>query len=53
MGKEVGQRVNVEQLDNILMTDDTAAAGFRQGFRWNNLPVVVRIVVPISSHLLP
>ena len=53
MGNEMGQRVNVEQLDNILMTDDTAATGLRQGFRWNNLPVVVRIVVPISSHLLP
>ena len=53
VGNEVGQRVNVEQLDNILMTDNTAATGLRQGFRWDNLPVVVRIVVPISCHLLP
>ena len=52
VGKKVTLRVNVEELEYILVTHDTAATCFGQSLGGNDFPVVVRIVVAISGNLL-
>ena len=52
MGKKVTLRVNVEELEYILVTHDTAATCFGQSLGRNDFPVVIRIVVAISGNLL-
>jgi len=43
---------NMAQLDNVLVSYNTAAAGFREGFGGDDLPVVVQVSVGITSDLL-
>jgi len=52
VGKKVTLCIDVEELEYILVAHDTAASCFGQSFGGNNFPVVVGIVVAISSNLL-
>jgi hypothetical protein len=52
MGKEMSVGVHMQKLDDIVVSDDTATAGFWEGLGGNDLPVVVGVIVTISSHLL-
>jgi len=43
---------DMAQLDNVLVADNAAAAGFRERFGGDDLPVVVQVSVGIASDLL-
>jgi hypothetical protein len=50
--QQVGLRVDVEKLDDIVMTDDTASSAVGDLPGRNDLPVVVGIVVRVTGDLL-
>lgn len=52
MGKEMRVGVDVQKLNNVVVPNNTATACFGKGFRRNNLPMVVGIIVAISRDLL-
>jgi hypothetical protein len=50
--QQVGLRVDMQKLDDIVVTDDTASSAFGDLPGRNDLPVVVGIVVRVTSDLL-
>ena len=52
MCHEVGLRVDVQQLNDVVVVNDTTATSLGQGFGGNNLPIVVGVVMTIASDLL-
>lgn len=52
MSEKVRVGINVQKLDNVVIPDDTATTGLGKSFCWDNLPVVVGIIVSISRDLL-
>lgn len=52
MCEKQGLCVDVQQLDDIVVTDDTAATRLWECLGGNNLPLVVRVFVAVSSDLL-
>lgn len=44
--------VDVQELDHVVVPDDTPSPSFGDGFGGNDLPVVVSVVVAVSRHLL-
>lgn len=42
----------MQKLNNIFVANDATATSFREGFGRKNLPMVVRVVMAISSDLL-
>ena len=52
MGHQVGLRVDVKKLDNVLMAHDAAATSLGESLGWDNLPVVVGVIVTVASDLL-
>jgi len=52
MSEKMRVGINVEQLNSVVMPDDTTAACLWKGFRRDNLPVVVGIIVAVSCDLL-
>jgi len=52
VGEEVALCVHVEELEYILVAHNTATSRFRESLGGNNFPVVVGVVVSISSNLL-
>lgn len=43
---------DMAQLENVLVADDATAAGFRERFGGDDLPVVVQVSMGIASDLL-
>jgi hypothetical protein len=52
MSEKMRSGIDVQKLNDIVLPNDTATACLWKGFRWDNLPVVVCIIVAISSDLL-
>jgi hypothetical protein len=52
MGKEVAVGVDMEELDEIVMSDNSATTSGRKGLGWDDLPVVVAVRMSVASHLL-
>lgn len=52
VSKEICLGVDMEKLDNIFIAHDTATASFRESLGRDDCPVVVRIIVSVSSNLL-
>jgi hypothetical protein len=52
VGKKVTLCIDMEKLEYILVAHDTAASCFRQSLGGNDFPVVICIIVAISSNLL-
>lgn len=50
--EEDGLSVDVQELDNIVVADDTATPSLRKGLGGNDLPVVVRVGVTVTGNLL-
>lgn len=52
VGHEVSLSVDMQQLDDILVTDNTATTSLGKSLGGNDLPEVVGIVVPVAGNLL-
>ena len=52
MSQEESVRLDMAQLDDVLVADDATAASFREGFSGDDLPVVVQVGMGIASDLL-
>ena len=52
MRQEESVAFDMAQLDNVLVADNATAAGFRERFGGDDLPVVVQVSVGIASDLL-
>ena len=52
MRHEVSLSVDMQQLDDILVTDNTATTSLGKSLGGNDLPEVVGIVVPVAGNLL-
>jgi len=53
MGEEVALGARMEKLDDIFVANNTTTASFRKGFRWDDNPEVVGVIMGITSHLSP
>jgi hypothetical protein len=52
MRKENRLRVVVQELDNIVMADDTTSSSFRKSLSGDDLPPIVGVIVTIAGNLL-
>jgi hypothetical protein len=52
VGEEVRLCVHVQKLDNIFVTHNPSATSLGERFSGNNLPVVVGVVMAVTSNLL-
>lgn len=44
--------VHVQELDDILVTNDAAATCLWESLGWDDLPLIVRVIVSITGDLL-
>ena len=52
MCQEESVAFDMTQLDSVMVADNATAAGFRERFCGDDLPVVVQVSVGIASDLL-
>ena len=52
VGQKESVRCHMEELDDVIVADDAATTGFGKGLGRDNAPVVIGVVVAISSDLL-
>ena len=52
MGQEIALRVDMQQLNDVFVANDTTATGLRESLGRDDLPVVVRVIVGVSGDLL-
>lgn len=44
--------IDMEELDDVLVTNNATTASFREGFGRDDLPLIVGIIMTISGNLL-
>lgn len=49
---ENGLGVDVQKLNDVLVSDDTATTGFGEGLGRNDLPLIICVFVAVTSDLL-
>jgi hypothetical protein len=53
VGEEKALSSHMKELNDIALADNTAPTCWGQCFGWNDLPVVVGVIVRVSGNLLP
>lgn len=52
MGKKMSLSVDMKELNNIAILNNTTAAGFGDSLGRDNLPIVISVIVGITGNLL-
>ncbi len=52
MCQKMGLGIDVEKLYNVVVTNNASVARFWQGLSWNDLPMIIGVIMRITSDLL-